>query len=115
MPLRAPKMKPFIFGFQRLVWWPKWTPASIISRMVIGASLGEGCASGGEPEPEPPPGGKPEPEGAVVVDSVVVSMLFLCVVFLRLRQQRPKPATTAGTHGRLDRRVVLMGVERAGG
>jgi hypothetical protein len=83
--------------------------------MVIGASLGEGCASGGEPEPEPPPGGKPEPEGAVVVDSVVVSMLFLCVVFLRLRQQRPKPATTAGTHGRLDRRVVLMGVERAGG
>ena len=46
MPLRAPKMKLFIFGFQRLVWWPKWTPASIISRMVIGASEGFGCASG---------------------------------------------------------------------
>ena len=42
MPLRAPKMNGFIFGFQRLVWWPKWTPASIISRMVMGASLGEG-------------------------------------------------------------------------
>ena len=28
MPLRAPKMYGFIFGFQRLVWCPKWTPAS---------------------------------------------------------------------------------------
>src|SRR5438093_9992720 len=28
MPLRAPKMYGFIFGFHRLVWWPKWTPAS---------------------------------------------------------------------------------------
>ena len=23
-----PKMKPYIFGFQRWVWWPKWAPAS---------------------------------------------------------------------------------------
>src|SRR5580765_49053 len=28
MPLRAPKMYGFILGFQRLVWCPKWTPAS---------------------------------------------------------------------------------------
>src|SRR5271165_4245093 len=28
MPLRSPKMNLFIFGFQRRVWWPKWTPAS---------------------------------------------------------------------------------------
>src|SRR5262245_57725524 len=28
MPFRAPKMYGFIFGFQRLVWCPKWTPAS---------------------------------------------------------------------------------------
>src|SRR5512132_670430 len=28
MPLRAPKMYGFILGFHRLVWWPKWTPAS---------------------------------------------------------------------------------------
>src|ERR1700733_2773364 len=28
MPLRASKMKGFILGFQRLVWCPKWTPAS---------------------------------------------------------------------------------------
>src|ERR1700751_5730045 len=28
MPLRSPKMKRRIFGFQRRVWWPKWTPAS---------------------------------------------------------------------------------------
>jgi hypothetical protein len=29
----------FIFGFQRRVWCPKWTPASSISRMVIGAAV----------------------------------------------------------------------------
>src|SRR3954468_23331129 len=34
MPPRSPKMKRFIFGFQRRVWWPKWTPASSSSRMV---------------------------------------------------------------------------------
>src|SRR5437899_9546627 len=28
MPFRAPMMYGFILGFQRLVWWPKWTPAS---------------------------------------------------------------------------------------
>src|SRR5436190_23517226 len=28
MPLRASKMNGFIFGFHRLVWCPKWTPAS---------------------------------------------------------------------------------------
>ena len=33
MPPRSVKMKRFIFGFQRRVWWPKWTPASSSSRM----------------------------------------------------------------------------------
>ena len=37
MPLRSPKMKRFIFGFQRRVWCPKWTPASSICRMVMTA------------------------------------------------------------------------------
>src|SRR5579863_2701367 len=35
MPLRSPKMYSFIFGFQRLVWCPKWTPASSNSFMVM--------------------------------------------------------------------------------
>src|SRR4029453_14769412 len=35
MPFRSPKMYFAIFGFQRLVWWPKWTPASRSSFMVI--------------------------------------------------------------------------------
>src|SRR6476620_2939233 len=96
MPLRAPKMKLFIFGFQRLVWCPKWTPASIISRMVIGASLGAGCVSGV----------RVGVDG--VVDSVEVSMCSFCVVVLRPRRRRPKPATTAGTHGHLDGRVVFV-------
>src|SRR5690349_9275368 len=32
MPSRSPWMKRRIFGFQRRVWWPKWTPASSSSR-----------------------------------------------------------------------------------
>src|SRR5438105_5472700 len=39
MPLRLPKMYSFIFGFQRLVWCPKWTPASSSSFMVMLANL----------------------------------------------------------------------------
>src|SRR5262245_15798260 len=34
MPLRAPKMYSFIFGFQRRVWCPKWAPASSSSFSV---------------------------------------------------------------------------------
>src|SRR5262247_3110606 len=41
MPFRAPKMYGFIFGFQRLVWWPKCTPASrrffIVTSVIRGA------------------------------------------------------------------------------
>src|SRR5262249_4466153 len=37
MPLRAPKMYGFIFGFQRLVLCPKWDPAS--SRFFIVTSV----------------------------------------------------------------------------
>src|SRR5262249_58797563 len=35
MPFRSPKMYFAIFGFHRLVWWPKWTPASSSSFIVI--------------------------------------------------------------------------------
>src|SRR5579875_1742172 len=37
MPLRSVKMKRFIFGFQRRVWWPKWTPLSSSWRIVTTA------------------------------------------------------------------------------
>src|ERR1700682_1639581 len=37
MPLRSPKMYFCILGFQRLVWWPKCTPASSNSFMVSAA------------------------------------------------------------------------------
>src|SRR3990172_6896146 len=40
MPPRSPKMKRFIFGFQRRVWWPKWTPASRSSFIVISTANG---------------------------------------------------------------------------
>src|SRR5919201_1117159 len=37
MPLRSPKMYFCIFGFHRLVWWPKCTPASSNSFIVSAA------------------------------------------------------------------------------
>src|SRR5688500_13303959 len=40
------KMYFFIFGFQRRVWWPKWTPASSRSFMVTSLiRLSFGCSS----------------------------------------------------------------------
>src|SRR5215203_4740237 len=50
MPLRSVKMKRFIFGFQRRVWCPKWTPLSSSCFMLttaIAASLI--CARPGGP------------------------------------------------------------------
>src|ERR671937_2706043 len=67
MPPRSVKMKRRIFGFQRRVWWPKWTPASRSSRIEttdIGLKspfwlltlLPPGLAGTGlRPEPAPPP------------------------------------------------------------
>src|SRR5262249_33879525 len=110
MPLRAPKMKVFIFGFQRLVWWLKWTPASIISRIEMGAS-GEDCSDGAPLDGGMPPDGGPPPGGDPEVVSVVVCMcwFFPCVGFRRQRHRRPQPRPRfhgRGTHGRLGRRVV---------
>src|SRR2546426_10457892 len=39
MPDRSAKMKRRILGFQRRVWWPKWTPASSSSRMEATAMV----------------------------------------------------------------------------
>src|SRR5262245_29873610 len=44
MPLRAPKMYGFIFGFQRLVWWPKCTPASSSCLIVTSLIRALSCA-----------------------------------------------------------------------
>ena len=46
MPLRSPKMYSFIFGFQRRVWWPKWTPASSRSFMLTTEAATDGAAAG---------------------------------------------------------------------
>src|SRR2546426_11519435 len=43
MPLRASKMNFFIFGFQRLVWCPKWTPASSNSLTPMLNTSSFGC------------------------------------------------------------------------
>src|SRR5688500_14365533 len=58
-------MKRFIFGFQRRVWWPKWTPASRSSRMettakglapfVVGLRCSRRGAGGTERKSSAPP------------------------------------------------------------
>src|SRR4051794_17245422 len=70
--------------------------------MVIGASPGAGCcvsADGDEGE----------------VDSVAVSMFFLLRCYPPPVSSATETRLAAGTHGRLFGRVVLVGVERAGG
>ena len=41
IPLRSAKMNGFIFGFQRRVWWPKWTPASSSWRMETDGTVSD--------------------------------------------------------------------------
>src|SRR6266571_1964628 len=48
MPLRSVRMNRFILGFQRRVWWPKWTPLSrsclMVTTGVIPVSPSCSCA-----------------------------------------------------------------------
>ena len=51
MPFRSPKMKGFICGSQRRVWWPKWAPVSSSARIErvrfsAGAAASAAVASG---------------------------------------------------------------------
>src|SRR3954465_14950415 len=85
----------FIFGFQRLVWWPKWTPASMMSRMVSGVSS-DGIISGGAAD------------GDEV--SVVSMFSFRVVSSADVIGFHHRGASTDGTRGPLDRRVVLKEV-----
>src|SRR3954467_5033666 len=61
MPLRSVKMNRFIFGFQRRVWCPKWTPLSSSWRIVTTAMvvpLVFGCRDGPggrRPDADDPP------------------------------------------------------------
>ena len=43
IPLRSAKMKGFILGFQRRVWWPKWTPASSNCRIETDGTVATSC------------------------------------------------------------------------
>src|SRR4051812_47204849 len=62
MPLRSVKMKRFIFGFQRRVWWPKWTPLSSSWRIVTTAMVLPsvfGCRGDRVAAALPPPASRP--------------------------------------------------------
>ena len=43
IPLRSAKMNGRILGFQRRVWWPKWTPASRSARIETDGMNGTSC------------------------------------------------------------------------
>src|ERR687884_438374 len=113
MPLRSPKMNRFIFGFQRLVWCPKWTPASSNCFIVT-------TATASPPHRFPGPDAAParatvgcvEAERAPRIREVVHSTVRAArpaspprqreqpvVVALAGRQQQK----TSGTHGYPDR------------
>src|SRR6478752_5239138 len=60
MPPRSPKMNRRIFGFQRRVWWPKWTPASSIWRIVTTAMTDRLLSCGWRAGPAAPPRWRPQ-------------------------------------------------------
>src|SRR5436309_2420188 len=69
MPPRSAKMKRRIFGFQRRVWWPKWTPASSRSRMEATAIVIAPCGfalrcTGGDRDAPAPEAGTRASSGA---------------------------------------------------
>ena len=41
IPLRSAKMNGRILGFQRRVWWPKWTPASSSCRIETDGTVSD--------------------------------------------------------------------------
>src|SRR5215471_7685448 len=49
MPLHSPKMNSFILGFQRRVWWPKWSPASGSPFIVTGVDQPTSLATAPRP------------------------------------------------------------------
>ena len=63
MPLRAVKMYGRIRGFHRLVWWPKWTPASSSWRSVTAGMGGRSCWGGVVPPSGVNRGGDPGAPG----------------------------------------------------
>src|SRR3954447_307767 len=85
MPLRAPKMYGFIFGFHRLVWWPKCTPASSSWRMVMPcAACIACCMTSGT-------------GGGVVGGAALVSTFSAMFFLLHLRHLECGPAFEPGT------------------
>ncbi len=51
IPLRSAKMYGRIFGFQRRVWWPKWTPASSSCRMETDGMMSDLLSVGSSADP----------------------------------------------------------------
>src|SRR5581483_11583619 len=88
----------FIFGFQRLVWWPKWTPASSSWRMVMPCAGCIACvmAAGGS-----------EAGGGGDVAGTTVSTFSDIVFLLHLRRAKAGPLREP----RPDREVCVVGLQ----
>src|ERR1044072_8486364 len=97
MPPRSVKMNRFIFGFQRRVWWPKWTPASRrsfmattgMSRPFLGSVVVRRRGCDGDRAGRPPP------------ISPLAGLRFLALEWYRLAE-RAQDGGEVGRERRLD-------------
>src|SRR3954468_8318580 len=102
MPLRSVKMKRFIFGFQRRVWCPKWTPLSSSWRIVTTAMVVPfrfGCRGGRVASALTPPAHR-TPEGPAVAPRPTGVHGRSGGVRSRLAEANRCPQCTRATHRR---------------
>ena len=102
MPLRSVKMKRFIFGFQRRVWCPKWTPLSSSCFMVTTAIRRASSAGLAAARPCGPVDG---PFLGCRDDRVAAALVPGVAVVRALRCRETEGAATSRPDGRRTREV----------
>src|SRR5881396_2474864 len=102
MPLRSPKMYFCIFGFHRLVWWPKCTPASsnsfIVNAAMTPPSVCLRRATGRASSPRPRARGVRDGE---------LRRVFAVEPYVLLAEVAGPDAVLATTEAEVDRDLVL--------
>src|SRR4030095_15803302 len=105
MPLRSPKMYFCIFGFQRLVWWPKCTPASSNS-FIVRAAMDPPSVCLRRAQQARPAGQALPPKARGVCDGELRRVLRVEPHVLLAEIARPDPILTA-TESQVDRDLVF--------
>src|SRR6266550_5191262 len=105
MPLRSPKMYFCIFGFQRLVWWPKCTPASS-SSFIVRAAMGPPSVRLRRAQQARPGGRAPPPKVRGVCNGELRRVLGVEPHVLLAQIARPDPVLTAA-QAEIDRDLIF--------